>query len=235
MIGGLWVYRDPRKHQALAQGIGPSAHTHTLAGRELPGALSIPAQAGLVLVMRGRVTGAKHRLWDARGSYWYHPKMGSKKRTPLTDNRRQRKGIRPKNCPLPKPCRFFPNSGKYPNLHLSSSLLGGQAGPARGSTGLPNHSGLRSPRTQLCVQRSTCNCMRSPGDPLDPGEAAADPHCYPLHPGTSWEGCEPKKSCRGAQLPFPASPACPDGVVSLDLASLYRAQPFPALGQPEEA
>ncbi|XP_049647698.1 uncharacterized protein LOC126034262 [Accipiter gentilis] len=131
------------------------------------------------------------------------------------------------------PVRWTPDKPSRCGRSPDASTL--EAGPAQGSTGLPNHSGLRSPRTQLCMHRSTCNCMRSPGDPLHPGEAAADPHRYPLHPGTSWEGCEPKKSCRGAQLPFPASPACPDGVVSLDLASLYRAQPFPALGQPEEA
>lgn len=162
-------------------------------------------------------------------------KWGAKREHPSQPTGDRERGFALKIALCLNPCRFFPNSGKYPNLHLSSSLLGDQAGPAQGSTGLPNHSGLRSPRTQLCMHRSTCNCMRSPRDPLHPGEAAADPHRYPLHPGTSWEGCEPKKSCRGAQLPFPASPACPDGVVSLDLASLYRAQPFPALGQPEEA
>lgn len=66
----------------------------------------------------------KHRLWGAPGSYWCHSKPGSKKRThsPL-DNRRQKKEICPENCPLPKPCRVFPNSEKHSNLHFSSSLL----------------------------------------------------------------------------------------------------------------
>lgn len=49
---GTWVWRDPRKHQALAQGMDPSD------SQAAAGALSIPAQAWLALVMGGKVPGA---------------------------------------------------------------------------------------------------------------------------------------------------------------------------------
>lgn len=60
---------EPREALSPLPGDG-TLGTHRLAGWQLPGALGIPAQAGLAPAMRGRVTEAlaKHGLLDAPGS-----------------------------------------------------------------------------------------------------------------------------------------------------------------------
>lgn len=211
-------------------GDGPLG-THMPAGRQGPGALSTPAQVGLTLAVGGGVTGALTKLRDAAGSYWCHPKMGSKKRTPSQTTGDGKRGFALKIALCPTTAGCFPNSGKYPKIHLSSRLRGPRDPPGSSAAvawdppkpspaGVERLTAVQGAPTTLCI----------PG-----GRLWAPAATRFTHPGTSWEGCEPRRSCRAAQLPFPASPACPDGVAPLDPALLYRAQPFPALGQPEEA
>lgn len=198
---------------------------------------SLPSQAGTGDGRKSHGSTGEARAVRCSWVLLVPPKNGGQKGNTLTGDRVQKKGIRPENCSLPKHRRFFPNSGKYTNLHLSSSLLGG---PGRTGPGIHWASQLRwpgvSPDPALCTQIDL-EPYEEPQRPLAPrgrGQLQT-PHCHPFHSITSWEGCEPKQSCRGAQFPFPDSPVCPDGVVPLDPASLYGAQPFPALGQPEEA
>lgn len=159
---------------------------------------------------------------EAAGCCWVllvPPKNGEQKENTLPDNRRQEKGIHPENCPLPNHCGFF--SQFWEILKHSSELL---SPGAQGPTGLLSRSGLGPPQTQPCRRRVTRGRTRSPCNPLHPGRAPAGPAATRFtHPAASWGGCEPRRSCRAAQLPFPASPACPDGVAPLDPALLYRA------------
>lgn len=103
-----------------------------------------------------------------------------------TNNSGQKEEIHPENCASPKHCFFFfPSSGKYPNICLSSCLLDDQADWPRGALGFLatvawDHSGPRS----ACIDQLTC-VQGVPETLCTLGRAAADPYCHPLHPSAS--------------------------------------------------
>lgn len=150
----------------------------------------------------------KHGLSSAAGSYCCRSKVGSKKGAPLTDNRRLKKEIHSENCPLLKPCRFSPNSEKYPNLHLSSSRGPGRISPGIHQPSQPLWPGItldpalhawvdfqphKEPWRSFVHQGGTPVTTHSipayPGRAVTPGRAAEEPSSLSSLPSLPRQCC----------------------------------------------
>lgn len=140
-------------------------------------------------------------------------KWGAQREHPSLTTGERKRGFTLKAALCSNPAGFFLTE-KYPDLHLSSSW--GRAGSAQGSSSLPSRCGLGSPWTQLCMRGLTFSHTRSPGDPLYPREGPS------LLLTASQHVLGGLRSCRGAQLPFPASPVCPCRVAPLRVQSLFQ-------------
>lgn len=165
----------------------------------------------------------KHGLCNAARSCCCHPKLGSEKGTPLTDNRRLKKGIHPENCPLLKHCIFFPNSEKYPNLYLSSSW--GPGSQPRDPPSFPAAVAWDHPGPALHAWIDF-QPHKEPWRPFEPRTGTpVTPHIIPAYPGRAVNPEELQRS----PTPLSSLPSLP-----MQCCTLCNTEPFPALGQPEE-